>query len=313
MSMLHKIEAHLLNCTKRDLFVKRWGEPFLSQATRNLSWRYMPSFERYYFELNPSFIIDYSSLTHMSTYPFVMLRDGYLGIYFFFLRNPKPLEKMETVFLIPKKFESLIPTLWEKHILTYDFSYNTKESTKKKALIYGPMSSENFIDESVADKLERLVPKNNSLSLISMVKERYFFENENETNFMVEALKKLFQLDKDIKVAKEFKILDWNHIDSNTNIINIDTDNFLIYSDFTTHFLASKGAHLLHQEISKDKPIKTINLSPYHSINLYKPEKLTNKILKDIFELREHNVALNYSSPNFFAMAKSSFRRDFKS
>ena len=311
--MLQKIEKHLHHCTKRDLFVKRWGEPFLSQTTKNLSWRYMPSFERYYFELNPSFIIDYSNLVHMSTYPFVMLRDGYLGLYFFFLRNPKPLEKMETFFLIPKKFENLIPKQWKDNILTYDFSYNTNDSKSKKSLIYGSMSSENFISETAADKINRLVPKGNSLSLISLIKERYFFENKNEIEFTVDALKALFKLDEDIKIAKEFNFLDWNHIDSNTNLINIDTDNFLVYSDYTTHFLVSKGAHLLYQEdSSKDKAIKRINMSPYHLINIYEPKNLTNKILKDIFELREHNVALNYSSPNFFAMALNSFRREYK-
>ena len=113
--------------------------------------------ESYFSELNASFVLEYQGLTSMSTYPFITLRDGYMGILYFFLKNPKPPKLFSTQILVPAKFEKLIPKTWKENVLVYEMIYDKTEEAKK-GLFYGLPAKENFVVNTAKEKL--LMTKN---------------------------------------------------------------------------------------------------------------------------------------------------------
>ena len=76
--------------------------------------------------------------------PFYWCLDGFYGLFYFFLKNPKPLDKLETTFLVPKKFEYLVPKSWENNILLYSFDYLQNNETDRTVL-YGTVTSDVFL------------------------------------------------------------------------------------------------------------------------------------------------------------------------
>ena len=80
----------------------------MTQDVLDGMYQYHLDVEGYYLELNPSFVYEYQDLGQMLAFPFVMLRDGYFGL-FIFSTKLKASNQTETIFSVPKKFEKLVP------------------------------------------------------------------------------------------------------------------------------------------------------------------------------------------------------------
>jgi hypothetical protein len=317
MSMLQKINNQIQFCNHNELVIKKWNENFLSNTARDVYWRYMPLTDNVYFELNPSFVLNYKHLSSMARYQFITLRDGFYGIFYFFLKNPKPLHKLETIFLVPKKFDYLVPTHWKENVLLYSFEYLTDKSQTDKTIVFGAISSDNFFLSSVEEKVRGLVPTKNELILATQIKERSFFNHKDETdltiNFIGEIHKKFGF---DIDYRKSLIDSAWNSIDQSYSFTNLDSDNFFITYDYLTELFASKGAANLQDKdsiVDETSVLTRIALSPYHNILIEEPDSLGNEILTHLVDLKLSSVPINYSSVAFYEYAKNAFQKKYLS
>ncbi len=310
MSMLQKINNQIHFFNHNDLLLKKWGEEFLSNEAKEIYWRCMPVSADIFFELNASFVWNYKSLESMSRYNFITLRDGYYGLFYFFLKNPIPLDKLETVFLVPKKFSYLVPKLWKNNILLYSFDFLQKEKMDK-TVVFGTVTSDLFMLESVEEKVKNLELGNSEIVLATIMKERSFFNNKHETDlnykFISEVHKKYgFDLDFIVAIDDDGK----TEVDQNFSFINIDSDNFMITYDYPSQLFASRGASCLSNEpsiVDESQVISKIALSPYHNIVIEEPSGLTNDILKSVVEIKTSGIPLKFSSSTFYEYAKSEF------
>jgi hypothetical protein len=315
MSMLQKINNQIKHCKSNELFIKKWNETFLSETAKSIYWRHLPLTENIYFELNPSFVFNYKSLVSMSRYQFVTLRDGFYGILYFFLKHPKPLEKMETTFLIPKKFKYLIPVYWKKNVLLYSFESLPRDTKASTTIVFGTITNENFLKSSIKSKIDGLAPDDNKVILATQVKEKASFKNQDETELTMTFFSEIYKrYGFDIDYKKSFVESEWNAVDHTYSFVNLDTDNFFITYDYLTEFFSSKGAINLQNEPIADESnlVARIALSPFHNFIVEEAGELTNEILKHLIELKKSSIPINYSSVAFYEYAKSFFIKESK-
>lgn len=306
MYMLQKINNQIKHFEKNDLLLKRWESKPWSQTFYKAMYTKYPLNEKYFFELNPSFVYEYQSIDTMATLPFVMLRDGFFGLFYLFLKYPKLPEKTDTVFLIPSKFSYLIPKKWKDNILIYDFEYTKKNEHKNKSIIYGNISQENFINKTVEEKFHNIFPKAKENILVSTFREYGFLQSHNESALNLEFQKSLYKnLGFDVKRYNTYREEIFSFVDDSYSYFNIDSDHFLIYDDYLNHFFASKGAlninNLKHNR--EMEQIKILNLSPYHKIKIGRPKSFSEEIFEQQIEIKLKKIPLNPTSPIFFEYA----------
>lgn len=321
--MLDKIENQLLNYSYKNLRTKRWIQKGIHEhlmATHN---RLTPSTYDYFFELNPSFVYQYHDLENLAEYPVVMFRDGYLGIFYFFAKFPKPLKGMETILLVPKKFSSLVSKFWEGNVLFYSINNiatnNQKREPIKQVYIYGAPTVDNFINKTISECVEEikyLIPKGAKVSILSTVKHQYFFDFRNEIDTAMEFRKEVFQkLGFDVEFIDEYKKELFENAGPHCGFIDLDTDNFIIHDHFFKHFFSSRGA----VNMRPDKPserglVKSIKLSLNHEINIEKSDEnaFDFDILREKINLRVDSIPLIYQHFDFYTHVKELFKEGYK-
>jgi hypothetical protein len=310
--IIQKIDEQILNYKREDLVQKRWQEHGLSGESKGISWRYMPSAQNYFSELNPSFIWDYRSIESMSTFPVILLRDGFYGLSYFFLKNTKPIENFSTLLCIPAKFKSLIPKSWESNTLLYEFDYKQKSTDAEKAIFFGVPSRESFYGNKLLKNIEGAFDEIDHVDFNVYCRDRLFNEFKNEQNYFFDIQKSVLKkFGSAVKSHYEFKEMDWSSVGQRHSFFNIDQNNFLIYSDYLTFLYASKGASFINKPtrlIKDSNVVRTIDLSPYHSLKLSKPTGLTNDSLKRLIKIRLSKVPLIYHNIQLYHFLSDEFK-----
>ncbi len=313
--MLENIEKQIANYSEMHLRAKRWDQVDLSEKVRLMKNRYTPATLDYFLELNPSFIFEYRDLENLAEYPIVMLRDGYLGIFYFFAKHAKPLKNMKTLLLIPKKFSSLVSKFWEKNVLFYTIENTQTSEHIEHVYIYGALTIDNFINKTIPQKVEeisQLVPANSKVSVLNSFKHNYLFEHRNEIEYAV-----LFQREMYRKIGFEIEYLDeykteyFQSLDETCGYIDIDTDKFIINDHYFNHYFAARGAiDLRKKEQAGTNILKTIKLSPYHQVNIESADEkaFSFDILNEIIELKIHSIPIEYLNYDFYQRAKNLFK-----
>jgi hypothetical protein len=313
-SMLQILNKQIESPKRTDLVIKRWEEQGITGLSRDIYWRHMPSAERFYTELNASFIVDYLNIQSMATYPVIMLRDGFYGLLYFFLRNPKPIENFETLILIPSKFEFLIPKGWGKNTLLYEFEYSNNEEVYKSGIITGTPTKENFLMKTAEQKLSNSLTRNIDIQCNVYGRDRYLSLHVNEQNYFHDYKKALYKkFGFNIIAHNEYKHLDWSMVDHSYGFYNLDSDHFLIYSDYLNFVFASKGARFVNkpEELIK-KPIFRVDVSPYHKIKIGNHSDLDDRTLRHLIKLKLSGIPIVQHNINFNEFAISQFRLEMK-
>ena len=108
-----------------------------------------------------------------------------------------------------------------------------------------------------------------------------------------------------VKQFNNFRSDHLSFVNNEYDFINIDQDNFLIYDDYLSHFFATKGAYNMNpiDTQSDVKLVKEINLSPYHSIKMSKPNSFSDYILRQKAEVKLNSINVNLYSEAFFEHA----------
>ena len=309
--MLQKINAHLENFKRPDIVVKRWEESEMSQGSKEVYWRYKPMTESYFSELNASFVLEYAGMMSISTYPFITLRDGYLGILFFFLRNPKPPMFFSTQILVPAKFEKLIPKTWKENVLVYEMIYEKTEDTKK-GLFYGLPAKENFAVDTAKEKLKRAFSKNMEIHSLVSPRDRLFNNNENEQIYYHDFTKELYKkYGFDVTIHSEFRPMEWSSTISQYGLFNLDSDNFFVYSDYLTFFFCSRGATYLNKPkelIREEDVLKEIKLSMYHSMRIKEVGEFSNYFASLLIKAKMNSIPVVFHDMKFYRFALEEFK-----
>ena len=308
--MQQKIKKHIGKVSQDELNIKRWDLANPSSPFYQAMFRKYPLNEKYYFELNPSFVYEYPSYEMMFTLPFVMIRDGFYGILLFFLKNPKPPVKCETTILVPAMFQKLVPKMWQGHVLIYDYIYKQEEIANKKVVIYGNVSRENFVDTDVKSFL-KTIPKADEYVLVSPLRDYGFLPGQNEGQLCVEFQKEIYKnFGFDVKTFQQFRVDHLNFVDKKYAYKNIDSDHFLIFDDYLNHFFASVGAANLNQRTCESEMINAtiINMSPYHQIRIGEIKEYSDFLLQLKVEAKLKNIPLNPLSELYYDFAFDSFR-----
>ncbi len=314
MSMLQILNKQIDSLKRTDLVLKRWEEQGVTGPSRDIYWRHIPSTERYYTELNASFVVDYLNIQAMATYPVITLRDGYFGLLQFFLKNPKPIDNFKTVILIPSKFEYLIPKGWGQNTLLYEFQYDDSVLKYSTGVFTGTPTKENFLLQTAQEKLENSFPKDIKIHSNVYGRDRFLSLHTNEQSYYNDYKKALYRnFGFDVVEHNEYKALDWSKVDQNYGFFNLDADHFLIYSDYLDFIFASKGAQFVNKpkELIK-KPILTLDVSPYHKIKVGEVSNLNDSTLEHLIKLRLSSIPLALHNIDFYEFAISQFRLSLK-
>jgi len=311
MSTLQKINEHLKEFSEEELLIKRWDIKPTSEAIHQAMYRKYPLNEKYFFELNPSFVYEYPSIEAMLTFPFIMLRDGFLGLYYFFLKNPVLPKKSETIFLIPSKFSEIIPKSWKDNVLLYSFKYTNENLENSKWMYYGNISREIYFKKKLKDYI---IPKNKDYYFLSPLQSIGYHPSHSELELYMNFQNLLLEISNfKAKIINTFREDELNFIDKTFTCENVDKNNFLIYDDYLTHFFASKGASIkvINTKNEKMKTIKTIKLSQYHEIQIGELKDFSNKILEEKIDLKLKSVPISLSSHLFYNQASSYFLKNY--
>ncbi len=312
--MLEKIENQITNYSKKLLRVKRWDQIKMHDSVRAMHDRFSPATFDYFFELNPSFHYQYHDLENLSEYPIVMLRDGFLGIFHFFVKFPKPLKGMDTLLLIPKEFSYLVSKFWKEKVLFYTIENTQKVEEIKHTYIFGTLTKDNFLKSNISKtvkKMKTLIPKESKISVVTSVKHHFFldFRNEIETSMLFQ--KEMYkEFGFDINFIDEYKIKNFENLDSSCGFIDLDSDKFIISDHYFKHFFSSRGARDLNQVKQQNKNIlKTVKLSPYHHINLELSDDkaFEFEILQEVINLKVQSIPIQYLHYEFYKYVKKVF------
>jgi len=313
-SMLQILNKQISSPNRTDLVIKRWEEQGITGPSRDIYWRHMPSTERFYTELNASFVVDYLNIQSMATFPVILLRDGYFGLLFFFLKNPKPIDHFETILLIPSKFESLIPKGWGSNTLLYEYEYTSNQDVITKGIFSGTPSKENFLLNTAEEKLANSFVKTTDVQSNVYGRERFITTHANEQNYYNDYKKALYRkFGFDVVDHNEFKALDWSKVDQSYGFYNLDSDNFLVYSDYIDFVFASKGAKFVNKPKELiTAPILSLDVSPYHKIKIGNHSDLDDRTLRHLIKLRLSGIPIIQHNISFYEFAISQFRFEMK-
>lgn len=264
----------------------------------------LPLTEHYYHPLNPCFLFELTGPLIMQHSPIITIRDGYLTFMDFLINNHQALSRWNTLFLVPKTFESLIPPHLSHFFIGYDFSQKKRVKTNHK-FIFAYVTEEYLggdidgvfskLQLSPQDELTFFIPFESNLEKIS-------YNN-------IFAQKFLFSL------SKKLEGLNINHINVNDflntsdfssyEFIDLSDDHYLVFDNFVKFLMASRGCQSVY-ESKKDNSLFSLDMSMFHQMDLYEI-KPSHDLFSELLLYRKHNPHKKLLEDPFF----SSSLRDF--
>lgn len=211
----------------------------------------------------------------------VTLRDGLIPLSYFFLTaicNPRK------TYLIPVKFEHIVPSDWRKHVKLYR-TVSLNESLDKKRLstatelcIFGTANSTFAPLDVFEDKLDEFLEQLALHRKLSELRVRVFFSN-NQSKLWGQWSDEVI-LDWSRAIFKRFGFdvvtMGWGRFSQEFDLRHciyheINTEHFLSDTYTKTYFL-SRGAVDLSLKPAFDRElIKRIPLSRYHGVDVLEP------------------------------------------
>ncbi len=270
--MLDKIKDIVDRNICENLISKKWDIQFRNADFEQIYWHHHPMTERYYFEGNPLFTFELQSPLEMECYPIVMLRDGALGILDFFINYPRPWSDLKTMFLIPERFESLVPKFWKDHVAIYKVqSRELEKSSSTQLILFGNSSCDSYYFTSLEESLNGL-----SQEALENLDVRCLFlqrdsklKNQPDGNDYIEKLKIIFQKTSlDLKITTNF-YPDFDQMrEGDFYYYNLDRDSIFISDNYLEHFFMARKGRDIAQSNSRNlaKEVLKYSLSPYHEV-----------------------------------------------
>lgn len=274
----------------KDLFRDNYYAQSYSEA--------LPMTDHYYHPLNPCFLFELTGPAIMQHSPIICIRDGYLSFMDFLLNNHQSLTHWNTLFLVPKIYEKLIPPHLASFFLGYDFSQEKTKMSSRDKFIFAYLTEEylgNNIEESLGqltfspqDKVTLFLPQETNLEKIS-------YNNIFAQEFLFELSKKL--KDHSVRHINTYDFLNTADF-SSYDFIDLASDHALVYDNFVKFLMASRGCKSVFGA-SNQTPLLTIDISMFHRMNLYEIHP-SNDIFPELLLFKKQNPNKKLLEDSYF-------------
>lgn len=307
--MLDRIKKYIHEAHDEVILWKRWDIKYKSLFYRDCAWRLYPFTHKYYFEGNPSFLHEYKNIADMQRHPLIMLRDGLVPLISFFVENYKPPENFQSIFLVPKRFENIIPKAWFPYVATYEFEYPTLKGRKPEVIYINGMGvSYTFWKKSIDEVVDNLlgkVPKGSKVEFLLPVRERSVFLLVDETKYISELLRKIYQkFDKDVVLhSSHDKILDIK-FNKNSAFCDLEDSPYIIGDNYLHHVLCNENsAYIDAQKLDKNNAL-VYPLSLHHNVVIREIDSSENQFQDIAFRIKKNRVDTDFLNQKFHKAIK---------
>ncbi len=261
----------------------------------------LPMTDHYYHPLNPCFLFELTGPAIMQHSPIITIRDGYLSFMDFLLNNHQAFNHWNTLFLVPKVYEKLIPPHLASFFIGYDFSQeknNRIERTGEK-FIFAYLTEEylgNNIEEcfnkialSPEDRVTLFLPQETNLEKVS-------YNNIFAQEFIFKLSHKL--KDHSVRHINTHDFLNTSDF-SSYDFIDLAPDHALVYDNFIKFLMASRGCQSVFSSRNQT-PLLTLNVSMFHQMNLYEI-KPHNDIFSELLLFKKQNPNKKLLEDSYFS------------
>ncbi len=308
--MLNKLESHFQEFHPNNCFYKKGYRKFKLQEFEEIYWNYHPFTEKYFFEGNPAYLDEFQSLYDMSRYPWIMVRDGFIGLLTFFLKYPKPPQDLLSNLIIHEQFSSLVPRYWEGRILFYRLKEieNSNDQKSETLVLHGMGIEELYWGDSFGQTLE-LLKKSQAQNILAFCPTRPSFlssPKEKFSQFHLKLSQSLFNIygDKiqifenmgDFQLSlKPFK---------NFRFINLDQEKIFNADNYMDHFCYAQGGRELEYNKKNDEEQNfKVRCSLNHEIEFFQKDLDSKEFFKYFLALN-HLDQTNLTMIDYFRNAE---------
>ena len=262
----------------------------------------------YFHPLNPSFLYEYNSLESMLEFPLITARDGVSTLFDFFQNYPEP--KMHGPHLLISHFLSpLIPSSWQNNCLAYNiFSFENLNSDLNKILLFGLSSTSYTNREVIKEKLlSKILPS--EVHLMLFVEDDPFYEPKRE--IVDNCFPLMHEISRNIDGRKVIfhtyeSFLQLNDLDE-FYFLDLQENNFVLSDNSITQYLLSRGAKPWEKYQCASHPLLSLNLSPYHQLQIenLKPSDSEIQLYRNkLSKMHTENLIANPENEQYFWQLK---------
>lgn len=309
MSMLSKVDELIESSHDEVLMCKKWNIFYRDNLYKEVYGRIWPSTHRYYFEANPSFLTEYKNFADMQRFPIIMLRDGLITLSAFFLSNPKPPADLESILLIAKRWEHIVPKPWHKNVALYSFSRPEVAKKPKNVLGFGIFNEYSFWKNTPEEcflRVKKLIPADSKKVFYMPMRERSVFQSVDESPVYTNSLKLLFE-----HFGSDFELITNNNkilstkLEAGDAILNITPDNLLCSDNYLNHFFSSKNiGELGLEETQSVSSGRKYALSLYHDVCISEINSEGEAFASMFYKMKILNVKPSELNPKFHIFLK---------
>ena len=226
----------------------------------------------YYSTFSSLFLMMLKDVASLSYFEKVFVRDGFLSLKLFFLRNPSP-EDLKTILILHSSSASIVPEAWKENIYYYDFHFKNKKRTKRKNLIitYHPdaLHCPNEVFEKYLKEIDNLADYEALYFLVTDPQTYHFSGFINQEVFQKAVLSKTI-LNRDVKLLNLHDLSPQTMASS--DFLEINPYNYLFSDCYLKWHLLYHGAYPLDQRWLRGSAslLHEVPVSPQHSVVIHK-------------------------------------------
>lgn len=246
-------------------------------------------------ELKPVFLFEVKNSHQLKLFDSLMVRDGAVSLLCFFYRWPTP-PKGHAKLLIDESLSYLVPASWEELVSYYSLEVHAAPLENFEGIIFtGFVHPEVICLESLESKFRALKEECDLHEKDAYVMTEVFLPREHEHSKqtrpyyveLVGLLKSFFP---------KLKGLSWDELSTmdvrKMKVYNMDEHKTMCSDSYVNFSLFSRGARPLFEQNIMKKGFGTLELSPFHRLNLREergPEKrvMSEQLYSELMALKD--------------------------
>ena len=286
---LDKIKSFLNHPTS---FVKLKQNKFLNEIhfpKEELWGQALPLTEDLYHPLNPCFLFELTNQILLQHGAVITVRDGFVTLMDFLLKNHQKIPHLGTTFLIPTSLEKLIPVHLKSSFLSYEFNQVLPKNIPDHKFIYAHLTEE-YLGENIEKTLEKIQFPDGQKVTLFLSEERNLSKINYDNLFSKKFTFQLSQKLKNCQVRFIDEVTFCNETDfSQYEFIDLAADNYLTSDNFISFLMASRGCRNVYPELESGKhPVFQMQMGLYHQMNIFEIQA-QDHIFSEMLLHKKHN------------------------
>ncbi len=232
----------------------------------------------YYSSFSSIFLMMVKDISSLSYFDKVFVRDGFLSVKLFFLRNPTP-NDLKTTLIMHSSLSAIVPKAWNENIYYFDYHFKKTKRSKNKNLIitYHPDAYHCPID-FFEDSLRRIERPDEYESISFLVTDPHTY------HFTGFANKEAFQkaATSQSVLMRKMSLLNLHDLSpqnmASSDFLEINPYNYLYSDCYLRWHLLYHGSYPLDQRWLQGHhtPLHEVQISPQHSIIIHKSPRASS-------------------------------------